>query len=160
MPSVIQLAQNTTEPGTQVPPVHPDTVQSTPLTACSSLSWKSRGRRQRRRGTVSSSRKGKASEAAVDLTTHSRAMQPSWIQVNRCIRHVFTWGTSIKPHHTAPGCSHLHLRGLGNLAPSLSRPFVHLLPRDPGDPLPITPPPRFLALPWSRRAAQDGALLA
>ena len=52
-------------------------TQAPSLTACSSLSWKSRGRRQRLRGTVSSSTKGKASEAAVDLTTQSSAMQPS-----------------------------------------------------------------------------------
>lgn len=32
-------------------------------------------------------------------------MQPSWMQVNRCIRHVFTWGTgSVSFHsgHSAP----------------------------------------------------------
>uniref|UniRef100_A0A8C0PEM3 Fas activated serine/threonine kinase n=1 Tax=Canis lupus familiaris TaxID=9615 RepID=A0A8C0PEM3_CANLF len=44
-----------------------------------------------RRGTVRMRMKGKAREAAVDMTAQSRAKQSSCRAVNRCIRRVRTW---------------------------------------------------------------------
>jgi len=35
--------------------------------------------------------KGKAREAMVDFTTHSRTIHNNWMMVNMFIRQVFTW---------------------------------------------------------------------
>lgn len=45
-----------------------------------------------RSGTVRMRMKGKAREAAVDMTAQSTARQSSCRAVNRCIRRVRTWG--------------------------------------------------------------------
>lgn len=37
-------------------------------------------------------------------------MQPSWMQVNRCIRHVFTWGTGSVSFHSGHS-AHTHTYG-------------------------------------------------
>lgn len=47
-----------------------------------------------RSGTVRMRMKGKAREAAVDMTAQSTARQSSCRAVNRCIRRVRTWGRS------------------------------------------------------------------
>lgn len=44
-----------------------------------------------RKGTVRMRMKGKAREAAVDMTAQSRARQSNCKAVNRCIRMVRTW---------------------------------------------------------------------
>ena len=49
-----------------------------------------RGSRNILTGTVRMRTKGKASDASVDMTTHSAARHTSWMQVNRCIRSVRT----------------------------------------------------------------------
>ncbi len=66
------------------------------LTAASSLSSKILVRMSLRRGTVMIRMKGKAREATVDFTTHSRAIHNNWMMVNMFIRHVFTcmWNKS------------------------------------------------------------------
>lgn len=66
------------------------------LTAASSLSSKILVRMSLRRGTVMIRMKGKAREATVDFTTHSRAIHNNWMMVNIFIRHVFTcmWNKS------------------------------------------------------------------
>lgn len=62
------------------------------LTHFISRSVKMRVSTTMRRGTVRMRMKGKASEASVDMTAHSRARQSSCRAVNRCIRRVRTCG--------------------------------------------------------------------
>lgn len=59
----------------------------------------------RRNGTVMMRTKGNAREAAVDLTTHRAAMQPSWMRVNMFMRHVFTCRQEKGIQRLTPGLS-------------------------------------------------------
>lgn len=99
---------------------------------------------------MSKSRKGKASEAAVDLTTQRRAMQPSWMQVNMCIRHVFTWGTgSVSLHSGHPAPTHTY----GNVAlqgPVILLSFVPFISSRAAPPDPPLPSPCLSPAPCIR----------
>lgn len=81
----------------------------------------------------------------MDLTTQSRAMQPSWMQVNRCIRQVFTWGTDLRSHHTAPGLlPHFGGAPFTRSQLLLHGHSVHLWPGASQEPLPLALSPSSL----------------
>ena len=72
-------------------------------------------------GMVRRRTKGKASAAAVDMTTHSRDRHSSCTQVNRCIRTVRTC-THTRTHthththtHTIHTDKHIHIHREGRL---------------------------------------------